>query len=232
VRGLGTVNDDDLSDVAVTSTTGWSVFLGANTGATNYVPLANIRDINSAGDVNGDGRADLIVATWLFRVGQNALHVTNVHHGGSAGMATSPARTYTESLPSNDAAASGIDDVNGDGYGDVVVAAQGTMLRVYSGGAAGAGATSVDIRVTGWAHGDAVASAGDTNGDLRDDMIVGFPDSGCEFSGSFAVRIYRGGASAISVNPQQINAPDTQCSDFGVTVAWARPAHPRLFVGG
>ncbi|MFO0625452.1 MAG: FG-GAP-like repeat-containing protein [Polyangiales bacterium] len=232
VRGIGAVNDDDLSDVAVTSTTGWSVFLGAATTASNYTALANIRDLNSAGDVNGDGRADLIVATWLFRTGQNALHVTNVHHGNATGTSLALARTYTEALASNDAAASGIDDVNGDGFGDIVVAAQGTMLRVYSGSVNGAGTTSIDIRVTGWAHGDAVAAAGDTDGDRRADMIVGFPDSGCEFSGSFAVRIYRGGATALNPTPQQINAPDTLCSDFGVTVASAWSPRRRRAVGG
>ncbi|MEZ4390488.1 MAG: FG-GAP-like repeat-containing protein [Polyangiales bacterium] len=224
VRGVGTLNDDDLSDIVVTSTTGWSTYLGTATSAVTYVSLANIRDIHAAGDVNGDGRSDVIVATWLYRVGLNALHVTRVHHGIASGVSATASRTYTESGVSNGAAVAGIEDVNNDGYGDVAVSAQGSLLHVYYGSSTGAGTSPTNISLPRWADGTDVAAAGDINGDGRDDMIVGFPDSGCEFSGSFYVRIFRGGATAISTGYQQLNAPNTQCSSYGVTVASALPA--------
>ena len=75
-------------------------------------------------------------------------------------------------------------DVNGDGYGDVIVGAFG-VVYVYMGGATG---LSMSRTVTllaplagnGSSFGFAVAGAGDVNGDGYGDVVVGASDAGVD----------------------------------------------------
>ena len=69
-------------------------------------------------------------------------------------------------------------DVNGDGYGDVVVGATGKLRYIYFGSAAGIRTAPSETLVgpdIGSGFGDAVAGAGDVNGDGYADVVVGAP---------------------------------------------------------
>lgn len=78
--------------------------------------------IAGAGDLHGDGFADLLVPDYLFAVFGRVLKVLN---GGAGGIRPVPALTISE--PASPAAfgraASAAGDVNGDGYGDFIVSA-------------------------------------------------------------------------------------------------------------
>ncbi|MDP2308507.1 MAG: MopE-related protein [Pseudomonadota bacterium] len=79
----------------------------------------------SAGDVNGDGYGDVVVGAYAYDNGSTDEGRAYVYLGSSSGLATSEAWT-AESDQSGayfGRSATSAGDVNGDGYGDVVVGA-------------------------------------------------------------------------------------------------------------
>ena len=133
-----------------------------------------------AGDVNGDGYADVIVGAGGYSSNTGRAYV---YHGGPSGLSASPAFTATGEGPDNffGVAVAGAGDVNGDGYADVIVGACGYSsytgrAYVYHGGPGGLSASPA-FSATGAATGDgfgfSVAGAGDVNGDGYADVIVG-----------------------------------------------------------
>ena len=81
--------------------------------------------VSTAGDVNGDGYADVIIGAPYFDNGQDDEGGAWVYHGSNSGLANLAARRYEGNQP--DAylglAVSTAGDVNGDGYSDVIVGA-------------------------------------------------------------------------------------------------------------
>jgi hypothetical protein len=137
--------------------------------------------VSSAGDVNGDGYADVIVGAYGYN-GGTAKGRAYIYYGGPS-MDGNPNITLTGE---NDAdrfgdtvAAAG--DVNGDGYADVIVSARKWALGTDQGKAyiffGGATPDSTpEVTVIGQNNGDnlrAVCTAGDMNGDGYADVIMG-----------------------------------------------------------
>ena len=155
--------------------------------------MANLGTVVApAGDVNGDGKADLVVsdgraefkgghvvpnkATVIW--GKSDLQVVTLHDLGGRGFLIDGANIGAEF------SVSAAGDVNGDGKADVMLAIlrrrergrvrrlrQGRQFMVDVGSLAGKG-----FRIDG-APGDhagsAVAPAGDVNGDGRGDLLIG-----------------------------------------------------------
>jgi hypothetical protein len=188
----------------------------------------------SAGDVNGDGYSDAIVGAWTYDNGETDEGRAYVYHGSAAGLSASAAWTVesnqaTSGFGSSVAAAG---DVNGDGYGDVIVGAyafdngqtnEGRAF-VYRGSASGllASATWIcepdqESALFGWS----VGSAGDVNGDGYVDVIVGAlyctngeSIEGCAF-------VYHGSASGLLAGAAWIAEGNQAYADFGISVASA-----------
>ena len=83
------------------------------------------QSVATAGDVNGDGYSDVIVGAYLYDNGEVDEGRALVYLGSASGLATSPAWT-AESNQANAELGSSVaaaGDVNGDGYGDVIVGA-------------------------------------------------------------------------------------------------------------
>ena len=79
--------------------------------------------MGTAGDVNGDGYADVIGGAFLYDGGQTDEGAAFVYHGGPDGLSTT-ADWMTEGshqVHARYGIIASVGDVNGDGYADVVV---------------------------------------------------------------------------------------------------------------
>jgi len=195
VAPAGDVDGDGYGDVLVgapgnASDTGKAyLYLGSpgglSTGTAWSAPGEAVGDgfgfsVAPAGDVNGDGYADVVVGA-----GNNTSDTGKayLYLGGPSGLNTSVAWTATGEA-ANDRFGGSVapaGDVNGDGYGDLVVGARGHSAstgKAYlylgsPGGLGGVAAWSVVGEAQGDQFGQSVASAGDVNGDGRADVVVG-----------------------------------------------------------
>jgi hypothetical protein len=207
--------------------------------------------VASAGDVNGDGYADVIAGAHLYDNGQSNEGAAFVYLGGSSGIADGDPTTAIAQLESDQPSSlfgystAGAGDVNGDGYGDVIVGAyqydagqtdEGAAF-VFLGSASGiadgnpaTAQTQLESDQTGAYFGERVAGAGDVNGDGYGDVIVGaagYDNGQTDEGGAF---VFHGSATGIANgNPAtaatrlESNLVDTQLIyvyvGFGVVAA-------------
>jgi len=191
--------------------------------------------VSTAGDVNGDGYADVVIGAHLFDNGQADEGRTYVYHGSGSGLATTPAWT-AENVQAgaelgNAVATAG--DVNGDGYADVIVG-----VERYSNGQSGEGRAYVyqgsafglavypawfaESDSSSALFGSSVASAGDVNGDGYADVIVGARQQGTGgFIGGGRAFVYHGSPSGLATVAGWTPATAQGLSFFGESVATA-----------
>jgi hypothetical protein len=165
--GAGDVNGDGFSEIMVANdgTAKAFVFYGSPTGtlqagpsqlsgATTGGSAGVINSIATAGDVNGDGYADVIIGGYSG----NRVYI---YHGAPGGISPTAATTF-DNLPPGKYAASvaAAGDVNGDGYGDVVfgpTTCSGYDVYVYPGSATG---VTKPASLRNWAAPSGVACLG------------------------------------------------------------------------
>ena len=190
--------------------------------------------VGTAGDVNGDGYADVIVGADLYDNGQTDEGRAYVYLGSSSGL--SPASSWTAEGDQANAdfgvSVGTAGDVNGDGYSDVIVGAyaydniqmDGGRAYVYLGGPGGVSPTAAWTAESdqAYAHfGNAVGTAGDVNGDGFADVIVGANALDNEQTDEGGTFVYLGSASGLSIAAAWTAEGDQAAANFGVSAGTA-----------
>ena len=259
LSSAGDVNGDGFADVLVGAPemTNGEVgegralaYAGSPTGLSTtpfWLGEANSADANFGycvaplGDVNGDGFADIAVGAPAFTNGQLNEGKTYAYHG-SANIVENAAAWQLEgnlNLAQYGVSVASAGDINGDGYGDILIGAdhfdgglaQEGKAFLYVGGAI---APSINPAWTAesnqasahFAH--AVAGAGDVNGDGYDDVLIGAPhyESVATQIDEGAAFLWYGSAAGMGANGTPINADwsdqsEKKLSEFGQTVSGA-----------
>ncbi len=207
-------------------------------------PIQDVRPSSShfgsavapAGDVNGDGRADLIVGHADVRHSGQCCFARAFLYLGGAGMDGSPDRSlksspFTSYLPRT---ASSAGDFNADGYADVAVAApvmyaDGTgvssspgRVYVYFGAPTAPDDPAPSLRLAGDASdlnfGHSISGGMDLNGDGHPDLLIGDPYSNFDGHRRGRAYVFYGGANADSV-PDVILNGELDGRWFGATTS-------------
>ncbi|MBI5517241.1 MAG: FG-GAP repeat protein [Deltaproteobacteria bacterium] len=157
----------------------------------------------SIADFNGDGRVDLAVTApwWMGRTGRVYIYL-----GGARGVDGTPSIVLAGPEGRNGdfgSAAASAGDVNGDGFGDLIVGAGNAdagagRVYLYLGGPRGVATTPASVlRNPGSlsaAYGATVIAAGDVNSDGYADIAVGAYEDRISY-------IYYGGSAGVSEAP-------------------------------
>ncbi len=202
--------------------------------------------VSGAGDVNGDGFADIIVGAPLLdtRSGDGGTLINAgaalLFYGSGAGLPATPSQVIsgTQASAIFGHAVSGAGDVNGDGFADVLVGAplfDTPVTGEDSGTDAGAvwlfpGSAQGLVDVPAWVafgphagaeFGSAVSGAGDTDRDGFADLLIGAPHLSGSLTDEGAVYLFRGSGGGPHTAATHILYGQQNGSRFGAAVAAA-----------
>lgn len=166
VAHVGDITGDGAADLLARKATNGRLYRyagdgkgGLSRGALVGTGFAGISSLGSAGDLDGDGRADLVGLR-----GGNLVLVRGLPGGGVAAPTTIGTRW-------NVAWVRGVGDLTGDGRPDLAAATTKGVLNVYAVGK-GAKITAQRAFGSGWTAPADVTSAGDVTGDGRTDLLA------------------------------------------------------------
>lgn len=246
VDGAGDVNGDGYGDVIAGDE--WTarayIYFGSPTGipsapsVTLFPPMAPpggsvdyARDLGHAGDVNGDGFADVWINLYQISASGGSAF-SCLHYGAAGGVETT---SCVRRGPGSLTHVACLDDVNGDGFADV-----GATTNVFTavvatlGSSAGLGLGPTDVvwfRPSGapGGFGRWFSPAGDMDADGLADVVVTSP-------GSLDAYVYRGIPSgAALVADWTLTTLDDSTGHYGDRVAGARDLNadgfPDIIVG-
>jgi hypothetical protein len=187
--------------------------------------------VATAGDVNGDGYADVIVGAPHYVDDSSQKGRAYLWYGSSSGIGTDydwdDIGVGTDALFGTSVATAG--DINGDGYSDIIVGSPGYLsgggrAYVYHGGPDNPSETADWTKISNLElalFGMSVGTAGDVNGDGYADIVVGSPrwDSGQDLEG--AVWVYHGNAGLMDTAPDFYKQSNQVGAEFGTSVGTA-----------
>ncbi len=163
--------------------------------------------VSGAGDINGDGVADLIIGAPETNSGVGASYVVfgNLGIGSSSSVALSSLNgsngfVLTDVAGSSGYSVSGAGDINGDGVADLIIGAPYAGASYVVFGEVGIGSTGSIVlssldgsngfvlnEMASSYSGFSVSGAGDINGDGVADLIIGAPYANSNAGASYVV---------------------------------------------
>jgi hypothetical protein len=256
IASAGDVDGDGFSDVIVgacyqtTSSTGEGrafLYRGGAMGLATTPTWTSSGDdqagasygfsVASAGDVNGDSFADVLVSAFTYDAPAVSAGKAYLYLGGLSGPSvtedwSSVGEGQADARYGRSVASAG--DVNGDGFSDIVVSAflydspnvDAGKVYLHHGQAGGPSAspdwTSVgDDQVEAWYGGD-VACAGDVDGDGFSDVIVGAYGFDGVGTADGKTYLYLGSPAGLATSPAWTSLGDGQMgAGFGSAVSSA-----------
>ncbi|MDR6808336.1 hypothetical protein J2Y45_005314 [Dyadobacter sp. BE34] len=249
VSNAGDVNGDGYDDVVVGDPNydkqfdegAAFIYHGSNQGITTAPAFIiegnqNAEELGfsaaSAGDVNGDGFDDIIVGAPFYSNSQTSEGAALIFYGSVSGVGntnTTLENNVNQAWMGYSVSTAG--DLNGDGYGDIIVgcpttqAGEGAALTYY-GSSSGINNNSLKTILTIGEpsyFGNSVSAAGDYNGDGYGDLIVGAVNYSLTNAGS--AFMYFGSLTGIySQIPVKFES-NTANSQMGTSVAYAGDAN-------
>ncbi len=233
VSDAGDVNGDGFDDLIIGTSSAkrsYVVFGKADgtavslsdvvAGTGGFVISGSGRSVSSAGDVNGDGKDDLIIGDLstdfngsnpgqsyvvFGKVDGTAVALTDVAAGIGGFVINGEAQSNNYSLTEFSVSRTG--DVNGDGLADLIVGSRSANPNGFESGksyvvfgkadstavelsdvATGTGGFAINGEASGDLSGISVSSAGDINGDGKDDLIIGAV--GADPNGNYSGKSY------------------------------------------
>ena len=233
VSCAGDVNNDGYSDVLIVSSMDFPseysfgavyAYYGSASGLSS-VPDWTGNLIHSlytvaagAGDINGDGYDDIIFSR--PKVGPHGNGFVYLNYGSATGIEINQAWSYTNTRAGRGLSSAG--DVNGDGYGDIIMSAywEAPLMEHEDKSILFLGSAEGFSQNPAWSksncYGESVSGGGDINGDGYDDVIIG--DGQCSPG---AVYIHYGSVSGISTDADRTISGSDPNARFGSSVSIA-----------
>jgi hypothetical protein len=249
VASAGSVNGDEYSDIVIGAPYyshgedgegAVFIFPGSSAGLgtvpwpleSNQVGASFGYSVASAGDVNHDGFADVIVGAPGYDHGQTNEGAVLIYPGVAGGVSSTPWALESNWAGANlGLAVAGAGNLNGDEYDDIIAGApkysheQTDEGAVFVWNGSGNGPISpplvIESNQSRSLFGNAVASAGDVNGDGFDDIVVGASDFDNGETDEGAAFIYPGSFLGLVPIPFWVLELNQAGAKFGWSVAGA-----------
>lgn len=178
----------------------------------------------AAGDINGDGIADLLVGVAKVSDAQPKIGMARLFQGSATGMVWSSAWDNLRKDSSAPALKMTVADLNRDGFADAVIASakedqksgRGGGVWLYAGSSNGLSAEAIwSAPDPGERVGFGVAlTTGDVNGDGWPDLLIGTPRDG-----DGTVSLFHGSPDGLPAQPNLVLAGLVESAAFGGAVA-------------
>lgn len=191
----GDINGDGFDDLVMNSSaSGFAMVVvvqyGSPTGLSNYEFLfTTSKEYGSAygssfapvGDINGDGKADILVGETAENSPATDGGRAYIYYGNSINLSEYPDWSFTRNIASDQIGKSctGIGDINGDGYNDVLFgSSSSSTVLIFFGSSDGLDAIGDELftgKTSNNYYGYSVDQLGDFNNDNFDDFVIGSP---------------------------------------------------------